>query len=97
MKEFLERLRYSWPIVTFAIAQLLYVLIWSVKMEDRMTTLEQSQSSQDKRIEGLFVSANVTHDQLLVIGERQRVVIENLAANSKKIDSIIESLSHMQR
>lgn len=95
MSEWMQDLGKVWGPAVFVIGQLIFVIIWSVHMDDRMNSQERSQDMQDKRIEQTMKMLSDEKGEMILFGERQRVVIETLATNGKKIDQIVDAISRL--
>ena len=80
-------------IILFLAAQTIGLIIWAVRLDYRVTTLETSQPLQDAKISNL----EVLRDRLILIEERQNNVLKALENNAKKLDTVLEQTTRRQQ
>jgi|CXWL01.1.fsa_nt_gi Tfp pilus assembly protein PilO len=75
-------------LILFLAMQTIGLVIWAVKLDSRVQTLETTELRMDNRMSML----EQARDKLVLIEERQNNVMRQLEANAKKMDAIIEQL-----
>jgi hypothetical protein len=80
-------------IILFLVAQTIGLVIWAVRLDYRVTSLEIAETRQDNRIS----MVDSLKDKIILIEERQNNVIRVLDANSKKLDTLLDQKTNNAR
>lgn len=73
-------------LVLFLVLQTIGLVVWAVKLDSRVATLESIEQRHDQRL----IVLEQMRDRIIIIEERQNVVIRGLEGNGKKIDLLLE-------